>query len=89
VKNEHAQRKAKCMKLFQTMMGASPKAIIRSDLLAGRFRSAFLTLYMHYNSGIGGIQTLLICYASRTSSGMLWELVDSVAKQLVVLRVSY
>ncbi len=56
VKNEHAQRKVKCMTLFQMMLGASPKAIIRSDLLAGRFRSAFLTLYMHYNSGIGGVQ---------------------------------
>jgi hypothetical protein len=56
VKNEHAARNAKCMKLFQTMLGASSKAIIRSDFLAGCFRSAFLTLYMHYNSGIGGIQ---------------------------------
>jgi hypothetical protein len=69
VKNEHAQRKAKCMKLFQTMLGASPKAIIRSDLLAGRFRSAFSPCTCTTTVASAGSRTLLTCtVSSRTSS---------------------
>jgi hypothetical protein len=57
LKREHASQQAKCLKVFKECLGPAPKALIREEMLAGQFRSAYLTLYMHYNSGVGGVQS--------------------------------
>ncbi len=57
LKREHASQQAKCLKVFKECLEPAPKALIREEMLAGQFRSAFLTLYMHYNSGVGGVQS--------------------------------
>ncbi len=45
------------MKVFKECLGPAPKALIREELLTGQYRAAYLTLYMHYNSGMGGVQS--------------------------------
>jgi hypothetical protein len=32
--------------------------LIRAELLNGQYRAAYLTLYMHYNTGVGGVQSV-------------------------------
>jgi hypothetical protein len=57
LKKENAIAQAKCLKVFKDCLGPAPKALIREELLTGQYRAAYLTLYMHYNSGIGGVQS--------------------------------
>jgi hypothetical protein len=56
LKKENAITQAKCLKVFKECLGPAPKALIREELLTGQYRAAYLTLYMHYNSGVGGVQ---------------------------------
>jgi hypothetical protein len=57
LKKENAITQAKCLKVFKDCLGPAPKALVREELLEGRYRAAYLTLYMHYNSGVGGVQS--------------------------------
>ena len=57
LKKENAIAQAKCLKVFKECLGPAPKALIREELLSGQYRAAYLTLYMHYNSGMGGVQS--------------------------------
>ncbi len=43
--------------VFKECLGPAPKTLVREELLAGRYRAAYLTLYIHYNSGVGGVQS--------------------------------
>jgi hypothetical protein len=57
LKKENAVTQAKCLKVFKECLGPAPNALVREELLAGQYRAAYLTLYMHYNSGVGGVQS--------------------------------
>ena len=53
-KKDHADRSAKCFKLFDTLLGDGPKSVIRRYLLEGKFRTAYTKLLGNYSSAIGG-----------------------------------
>jgi hypothetical protein len=59
LKKAHAETQCKCLKLFKEFLGPAPKSLIRSELLNGQYRAAYLTLYMHYNTGVGGVQSAI------------------------------
>eukprot|EP01034_Spumella_vulgaris_P029869 gene29869-36992_t len=53
----YEDKTSKCFKVFTECLGDGPLALIKADLLARRFHSAYLTLHLHYNSSIRRAQS--------------------------------